>query len=280
MSNMIILCKLTFVIPRLPFIFRMGKAVSSTIELVISATTDSVKSFNFAMWAFACKCFPIELVPCSDGWRRTWWQTIHVMAGLPVSSILQCKQNHHEGAWLQSFQAIGRFESTFVEGHQASNMFWKVRSLKPWIKTRLFWEVIITSSDEVFNIFESDMAVGIGKLGNPTRKTAEGNDPVQQTAGSSILTPHLQTKKSDLWDVACIFVGLNTRAYWKDWPHKSQFSNNTMQFLAVWITEPPQKALTFGGHSIVGGGCDIVSIIFACKGTCSVEFGMTSFYSR
>jgi len=58
---------LTIVIPRLPFRFRMAKAVSSTVELVNSDTSDSVYSFNFAMCAFASKCFPIELVPCSDG---------------------------------------------------------------------------------------------------------------------------------------------------------------------------------------------------------------------
>jgi len=86
-SNMIFLCKLTIVIPRLPCLFKMAKAVSLTVELVNSVTSDSVNSFNFAMWAFASKCFPIELVPCSDGWRRTWWQTIHMMPGLPVSSI-------------------------------------------------------------------------------------------------------------------------------------------------------------------------------------------------
>jgi hypothetical protein len=34
-------------------------------------TSDSVNSCNFVMWAFTSKCFLIELVPCSDGWRRT-----------------------------------------------------------------------------------------------------------------------------------------------------------------------------------------------------------------
>jgi len=46
---MIFLCKLTIVIPRLPCHFRMAKAVSFTIELVNSLTSDSVNSFNFAM---------------------------------------------------------------------------------------------------------------------------------------------------------------------------------------------------------------------------------------
>jgi len=91
MSNMTWLSEITIVIPPLPCLLSMAKAVSSTVELVNSVTSDSVNSFNFAMWAFASKCFPIELVPCSDGWRRTWWQTIHIMPGLPFSAIPQCK---------------------------------------------------------------------------------------------------------------------------------------------------------------------------------------------
>jgi hypothetical protein len=91
MSNLILLCKLTVVIPRLPCLFRMAKAVSSTVELVNYVTSVSVDSCKFAMSAFASKCFPIELVPCSNGWRESWWQTIHMMPGLPLSSIPQCK---------------------------------------------------------------------------------------------------------------------------------------------------------------------------------------------
>ena len=36
----------------------------------------------------------------------------------------------------------------------------------------------------MFKDFVSDMAVDIKKLGNTTRKTAENNDTVKQTAGS------------------------------------------------------------------------------------------------
>jgi hypothetical protein len=46
---MILLWKLTFVIPLLPCHFGMAKAVSATVELVNSVTSDSVNSFNFAM---------------------------------------------------------------------------------------------------------------------------------------------------------------------------------------------------------------------------------------
>ena len=91
MSNLIFLCELANVIPRLLCLFRIANAVSSTVELLNSMTSDSVYWFHFAMWAFASKCLPIELVPCSDGWRRTWWQTLHMMPGLPVSSIPQWK---------------------------------------------------------------------------------------------------------------------------------------------------------------------------------------------
>jgi len=71
MSDMIFLCKHPIVILRLASLFRMAKAVPSTIKLVNSVTCDSVNLFNFAMIAFASKCFPIELVLCSDGWPRT-----------------------------------------------------------------------------------------------------------------------------------------------------------------------------------------------------------------
>ena len=45
-------------------------------------------------------------------------------------------------------------------------------------------EEIITSSNDVFKDLESDMVVGIGKLGNLTREIAESNDTVEETAGS------------------------------------------------------------------------------------------------
>jgi len=45
-------------------------------------------------------------------------------------------------------------------------------------------EEIITSSIEVYKDFESDMAVEIRKLCNPTRETAESHIIVQQNAGS------------------------------------------------------------------------------------------------
>ena len=90
-SSMNFLCELTIGIPRLPCLFSMANADSSTVELVNSVTSDCVSLCNFVICAFASKCFQIELVPCSEGWRRTWWQTIHMMPGLPVASILQCK---------------------------------------------------------------------------------------------------------------------------------------------------------------------------------------------
>jgi hypothetical protein len=58
---------LMIVIPYLPYVFRMAKAVSSTVDLVNSDTSDSGNWFYFVMYASANKCFPIELVSCSDG---------------------------------------------------------------------------------------------------------------------------------------------------------------------------------------------------------------------
>jgi len=53
-------------------------------------------------------------------------------------------------------------------------------------------EEITTSSNEVFKDFVSDMAVEIWMLSIPTCETAENNDTVKPTAGSSVLTLQLQ----------------------------------------------------------------------------------------
>jgi len=84
-----------------------------------------------------------------------------MISGLPVSIIPQCKYNPIEDACLESFQAIGRLEPTFIRAHHASKMICKVSALKSGIKTPSFLEEIITTSNEVFKDFESDMAVGI-----------------------------------------------------------------------------------------------------------------------
>jgi len=175
----------------------MAKAVSLTVELVNWETSGSVDSFHIAMWAFASKCLPIELVPCCDGWRRTWSQTIHMMPGLPVSSIPQCKLNCHEDGCFELFHAIDLFKPTFIEALEPSKRICKVRSLKSWIKTCSFLEEIITLRSEVFNDFESDMTVAIGKLGHRTWRTAESNDTVQHTAGFEILTLQPEPEKSE-----------------------------------------------------------------------------------
>jgi len=106
-----------------------------------------------------------------------------MMPGLPDSSIPQCKPNRHEGACLDAFQAIGRFEPTFIEAYHASKMICKVRSLNSRIKTHSLLEEIITSSNGVLKDFVSDMALDIRNMGNTTRKTAENNNTLKQTAG-------------------------------------------------------------------------------------------------
>jgi len=63
-------------------------------------------------------------------------------------------------------------------------MICNVRSLKSQIKTRSFLEEMITSRNEVFNDFVSDMAVENRTLGILTRESANNNDTVKQTAGS------------------------------------------------------------------------------------------------
>jgi hypothetical protein len=143
--NLNFVCQLTIGIPLLHFLLSMAKAVSSTIELFNSVTSDSVYSFNFAMCTFGTMCLPIELVPYSDGWRRTWWQTIYMMPRMPVSSIPQCQWTPHEGSCLELFQVIGRLEPIFIEAHQASKMICKVRSSKSRIQAHSFLEDIMTS---------------------------------------------------------------------------------------------------------------------------------------
>jgi len=195
MSNMTFLSELTIGIPRLPWLVRMPKAASSTVELVNSVTSNSVNLFNLAMWAFASKCFPIELVAYSDGYHRTWWQTIHLMPGLLVSSIPQCKSICQDGACLEWLQGIARFEPTFIEIHYILKMICKPRLLKSRIKTCSFLEVMMTSNNEVFKDCESDIAVAIWWLSNSTRETAKNYVVVKWNAGSWILTLEVQAKK-------------------------------------------------------------------------------------
>jgi len=85
----------------------------------------------------------------------------------------------------------------------------------------------------MFQDFESDMAVRIRKQDNSTARTAESNVTVEQIACSVLLTIQLEAKKSDLWDIAFIFVKLYTKSDCKDWPYKTEFKNSTMQFIAV-----------------------------------------------
>ena len=107
-----------------------------------------------------------------------------MMLGLPICSSLQCKQNCHKGACLESFQANGHFKPSYIEAHQASKMICNLRSLESQIKTHSFLEEIITSSNEVLKNFESDMVVRSRKQGDPTQQPAESNDTVKSTEGS------------------------------------------------------------------------------------------------
>jgi len=164
---------LTIVIPQLPCLPRMAKAVSSTVELINSVTANSVNLYISAMWAFASKCFPIELVPCSDEWRRTCWQTIHKMPALPFSSIQHWNYYCHEGACFEVSQAIERFEPTFIDAQPASKMTCEVRSLESRIEIHSFLEAIKTSINMVLKDFEYNIAIRIWKLGNSTQEIGE-----------------------------------------------------------------------------------------------------------
>ena len=149
-------CNLTIVIPWLCWLLSMAKVNSSMVVLAISETSDSVTSFNFEMCTFACQCFPMELVPCSDGWWITSWQKIYIIPGLLVSIILQCKYNCHKGTCLESFQAICCMGTTLIDAQQVSHMICKVLLLKSWSKTRSFIDDIITTGNEVLKDVQSD----------------------------------------------------------------------------------------------------------------------------
>jgi len=156
----------TIAFPWLPFFFSMAKAVSLIVELVNLVTLYSVNLFIFGMSTFASICFSIELVLYSDGWRRTWWQTIHTMPWLLASSIPQYKYNHHQYACLELPQAVRPFEPNLIDTHQVQNMICKVRLLKSWIQSWPFLEDVITISNTVFEDLECDIGVGVHTLGN------------------------------------------------------------------------------------------------------------------
>jgi hypothetical protein len=69
--NMNIFCDLPIVISQLACLFNMANAALSMVVLVDSKSSDSATPYNIAICAFANHCFPMELVPCSDGWQRT-----------------------------------------------------------------------------------------------------------------------------------------------------------------------------------------------------------------
>jgi len=166
MSNMYIFCEPTIGISWLPCVLNMPQVVSLTVKQVNLEVSDSVNSFNFAMCVFTRKCYPVGLVSYPDGWWRTWWQTMEMMPRLLVFSIVQCKLDYHDGAWLESFHKMWRFEAAFSVVREAINIICQVWLNESWLKIDLFWDDIITSSKKLFTEFESDMAVGNWMLHN------------------------------------------------------------------------------------------------------------------
>jgi len=161
MSNMNFVCKLTIVIPRLFCLFSQTKAVSVTVELFKSVSSDSTNSFHFVMCAWASKWFLIKMVPYSDRWSRTWWQMIHIMQGLQDFGILQCELNCHNGTWLRSIPVVDRFLRTLREAHKALQMIWIIRLHQSWIWTHSVMENIVTYSIMVSEDYESNITVAI-----------------------------------------------------------------------------------------------------------------------
>jgi hypothetical protein len=154
----------TIVILRLPCLFHISNAVSSTMVLINAETSNSVSSCNYTRCTSASKCLHMELVPCINGYQMTWWQTIHMMPGLPVCSIPQWKSKCHNGECLELVQAIACYEPTFIDSDQGSNIMSQVRLIKSRIETFWFLEDITTSCNVVFMDWDSDMAIGSWSL--------------------------------------------------------------------------------------------------------------------
>jgi hypothetical protein len=85
-----------------------------------------------------------------------------MMQGIPVSSILRCKEECHEGTCIALFQPIGWFEPKFIAVHPTSNIITMVWSLKSRLENDSFFKGIIIGSNEVFINLASNMVVGIG----------------------------------------------------------------------------------------------------------------------
>jgi len=192
MSNMNFLCNLSTVIPRPPCLFSMAKAISLPVKVVNSQTSDSVYSFSFVMCTFGSKRFSIELVPCSDSWLRTWWETIHRMLGMSISSIPQCKKYCHDCPYQELLQAVRCFEPTFMEVRKALKLMCYVRSLKLRIMRTSWLEDIITCNNVVFEDLESDVVLRIWKLSNSTWETFKRYVIKKFSTASEILTLEIQ----------------------------------------------------------------------------------------
>jgi len=287
-----VLCKLTIGIPRLPCLLHVAKVVSSTVALVNCVTFDTVNFFNFAMCAIPSRCLRIELVSCSDGCGRTWSQTVHMIPGLPVSSMLQCKLKSHASKCLELFRAIGCFEHRFIQAHQVVKMICNVSSLISQITTHSFLVDIIISCNTDFKDFVSDNQVGNWTLGNSTWVTGKRYIIVKLKAGSSILTLKLEGRKnSDLWDIACIFVRLDTRTYNDEavatssgavLPIKAADCSIMRQHhcVAVWLSKmQAQISLTLRWWSFLGDSSDIVTSILSNKGGQYYDYGCMLWHS-
>jgi len=172
LSNINILGKCTIQIPPLNCLFKMAKAISSTFELANSVTTDFLTSFICAMSTLASKWYATELMPYSEGWRRSWSVTWHVMPWQLVFSILQCTFYRHDGECLHLFQTMGPCKPMKIEANWASNIICKVRLLKSQIMTPSSVQDILTSSNEVYIDTESEIMEGIWWLHNPTCEPA------------------------------------------------------------------------------------------------------------
>lgn len=112
-----------------------------------------------------------------------------------MSSIPQCKQKRHECASQELFHPNGRVKSSFIDTHQALNMICTGRWVKLQIKTHLCFHDIITSSNQMFIDWESDMAVECQRVCHSAQETIEGDIIIEYNAGAEELTIELLARQ-------------------------------------------------------------------------------------
>jgi hypothetical protein len=165
------LCELTIVIHQLLGHFNMAKVVSLIVELLHSVTFKWIHLINFLICTVTSNFFPTKQIPRYGRWQMTWWQAIHMIPKMPVVSLPQRQLERQARAGMELHHPMDNCEPTIVNTHQTSKVIGTVREYKSWYETPSLFDDIITSSNEIFKHFESNIILAIGIPGNLTEET-------------------------------------------------------------------------------------------------------------